>query len=221
MVPAACALVWAIVRRNPDIILGYAAFVPWGILHLVAAKDIVAALPSYYAFPYMFASFWPLIGLWIRRRHFRENRSTFEPVCGFMLLTAASFITTQYQHNPAHVDLPAGFFSPPSLSRERVIDQALERLAVAKELGTTLVDQSVLALIPEMYRARDVLSWGPHAEPDSIIYFAIGFERRLAKETAAQAGLWKVYGVADTQIRIATNRPIKGVNGLHPLPALE
>ena len=221
VVPAVCALAWAIVRRNPDIILGYAAFVPWGILHLVAAKDMVGVLPSYYAFPYMFASFWPLIGLLIRQRHFRQNRSALEPVCGFMLLTGASFVTSHYQHNPAHVELPAGFFSPPSLSRQTATEEALKRLAGTSELGTTLVDQSVLALVPEMYRADDVLSWGSHGKPDSIIYFDAGFERPLAREKAAQAGLEQIYGVAGTQIRIATNRPIDDVKGLTQLPALE
>ena len=59
--PAVCALVWVVARRNPYIILGYAAFVPWGFLHLVAARDMLSALPSYYAFPFILASFcrWP------------------------------------------------------------------------------------------------------------------------------------------------------------------
>ena len=46
VVPAVRALDWVIVRRKPDIILGYAALVRRGILHLVAAKDM-AVLSSY------------------------------------------------------------------------------------------------------------------------------------------------------------------------------
>jgi hypothetical protein len=69
MLPALLALIWAIVRRNAQVILGYAAFIPWGILHLTAAGEIQGLLPGYYAFPYMFASFWPLAGLLIARRH--------------------------------------------------------------------------------------------------------------------------------------------------------
>jgi len=214
VLPGVCALIWAIVRRNPYIILGYVAFVPWGLLHLAAAREMLGTLPSYYAFPYMFASLWPLIGLLVQQRHNGEERSVFEPVCGFALLTAASFATSQYQHNPTHIDLPAGFLSPPSVSRQAATDRALEGLAGAQELGTTLVDQSVLALVPELYRAGNVLSRGSHGEPDSIIYFANGFERPLALETAAQAGLERVYEIQDTQIRVATNRPIEGLEGL-------
>jgi hypothetical protein len=223
VMPAICALVWAIVRRNPYIILGYVAFVPWGILHLVAAIDMVGVLPSYYAFPYMFASFWPLIGLLIQRQHRGEGegRSILEPVTGFALLIAASFTTSQYLHNPAHIDIPAGFWSPPSPARQAATEQALWELAGAKELGTTLVDQSVLALVPELYRAGDVLSWSSHAEPDSVIYFVGGFESALARQKAAEAGLDQIYWVSGTQIRVATNRPLEGIKELTLLTSPE
>jgi len=219
ILPALCALGWAVARRNPYIIIGYAAFVPWAILHLVAAKDMVGVLPSYYAFPFMFASFWPLIGLFVQRRHRGEVRPIFEPVCGFALLTAASFTTSQYLHNPTHIDLPRGFWSAPSLSRQGATQHALERLAGDRRLGTVLVDQSILALVPELYRAGAVLSWGAHEDPDSIIYFAGGFESRLAKETAAEAGLEQIYAVSGTQLRVASYRSINGVDGLMPLPS--
>jgi hypothetical protein len=55
VLPAICALAWAMARRNPYIILGYAAFVPWALLHLVAARNMLGTLPSYYAFPFMLA----------------------------------------------------------------------------------------------------------------------------------------------------------------------
>jgi hypothetical protein len=221
VLPAVCALAWAIARRNPYIVLGYAAFVRWAILHLVAAREMLGTLPSYYAFPYMFAGLWPLIGLLVAQRHSGQERSILEPVCGFALLTAASFATSQYEHNPAQIDLPAGFVSPPSVLRQVATDRALERLAGAKELGTILVDQSVLALVPELYRAREVLSWGSHGNPDSIIYFAEGFESAFAKEMAARAELERVYKVPGTQIRVATNRQIEGLTGLAELPPSE
>ena len=213
--PALCALTWAIVRRNPYVVLGYASFLPWGVLHLVAAREMVGLLPSYYAFPYMFAAFWPLIGIFVQRQHGDEGRSILEPVCGFAFLIAASFTTSQYLHNPTHIDLPAGFLSPPSLSRQAATDQAVEGLAGSKELGRVLIDQSVFALSPELYRTEDVLSSEePHEEPDSIVYFAGGFENVLAREKAAQAGLTHIYGVRRTQLRIATNRPIEDITGL-------
>src|SRR5205823_11945517 len=122
MLPLLAALIWAIARRNPQVVLGYAAFVPWGLLHLAAARDMQAALPSYYAFPYMFASFWPLIGLFLDRQHSRDER-ILEAILGFALLTALSFVPSANQHNPAHIDLPARFAALPSAARQPATHQ--------------------------------------------------------------------------------------------------
>src|SRR5207248_10128102 len=158
MFPALLALIWAIARRNPQVILGYAAFIPWGLLHLAAAGEIQGSLPAYYAFPYMFASFWPLAGMLIARQHLSDSRWILEPICGFALLTAASFVPSPYQGNPAHIDLPAGFLALPSEARQAATDQALTQLGRAAMLGRVAVDESVLALTPEFYRAEQVLS---------------------------------------------------------------
>ena len=214
VIPAICALIWAIVRRNAYIVLGYVAFVPWGLLHLMAAREIVGTLPSYYAFPYMFASLWPLIAILIQQRHSGDVRFAFEPLCGFALLTAGSFAGSQYLHNPTHMALPAGFFSPPSLARQAATDRALERLAGAQELETTLVDQSVLALVPELYRAQNILSAESHVDPNSIIFFAGGFESARARDIAAEARLEREYEVAGTPLRIVTNHSLRGLEEL-------
>jgi hypothetical protein len=219
VLPALCAIVWAIRRRNPAILLGYAAFVPWGLLHLAAARDTLATLPSYYAYPFMFASFWPLIGLLLQERREGDERSILEPVCGFALLTAASFVPSPYPHNPTGIDLPADFVSLPSLPRQAATDRALAQLAHARELGTEIVDQSVLALVPEFYRAEDQLSVRSRLDPDSVVYFAEGFESGLAKKRAAEAGLGRLYAVPGTSIRIASNRALQGVQGLTELPS--
>jgi hypothetical protein len=214
VLPAVCALAWAIARRNPLIVLGYAAFIPWGILHLVAARDMLGTLPSYYAFPYMFASSWPLVGLLLQRRQSAEDRPSWEAIYGFALLTAASLVSSHYQHNPTRIDLPADFFSWPSPSGEAATERALRGLAGASQLGVTFVDQSILALGPDLYCARAALSEGPHGNPDSIVYFAKGFEHALAEEVAVAAGLERVYEASGTQIRVATNHLIEGSQGL-------
>jgi hypothetical protein len=214
VIPAICALIWAIVRRNAYIVLGYVAFVPWGILHLIAARELVGTLPSYYAFPYMFASIWPLITILIQQRHTCEVRSTLEPLCGFALLTAASFTGSQYLHNPTDMALPRGFISPPSIARQAATDRSLVRLAEAEELGTILVDQSVLALVPELYRAKNILSGESHINPDSIIFFAGGFDSAAARKMAARAGLEREYEVMGTPLRVATSHSMHGLEEL-------
>ena len=171
-------------------------------------------LPSYYAFPYMFASFWPLVGLFIARRDASESRWILEPICGFALLTAASFVPSPYQGNPAHIELPAGFLALPSEARQASTDQALTQLGQATMLGRVAVDESVLALTPEFYRAEEVLSVTAERDFDSVIYFAHGFQSLFARETAAVAGLDHLYKVPGTEIRVATKRPVTWLSGL-------
>lgn len=210
--PAGCALVWAILRRNPYIVLGYVAFVPWGLIHLMAARELVSTLPSYYAFPYMFANLWPLIAILIQQRQAGVKRSLVEPFCGFALLTAASFTGSQYLHNPTHLAFPAGFVSPPSMNRQAATGRALQTLGRSQELGATLIDQSVIAVVPELYRAENILSAERHSDPDSIIFFAEGFESALARQAAAKAGLDREYEVPGTPIRVVSNRPLRGLD---------
>ena len=46
--------------RIPYIVAGHVAVLPWTVLHLLAAAPLATTLSSYYAFPFMMASFWPL-----------------------------------------------------------------------------------------------------------------------------------------------------------------
>jgi hypothetical protein len=185
---------------------------PWALIHLMAARELVSTLPSYYAFPYMFASLWPLIAILIQQRQAGAERSVVEPFCGFVLLTAASFTGFQYMQNPTHLALPTGFVSPPSIGRQAATDRELQRLGRAQELGTTLVDESVIAIVPELYRAENILSAENHLDPDSIIFFAEGFESALAREAAVKAGLDHEYEVPETPIRVVSNRPLRGLD---------
>ena len=85
-------------------------------------------------------------------------------------------------------------------------------------LGRVAVDESVLALTPEFYRAEQLLSVTAERDFDSVIYFEHGFQAPLARETAAVAGLDNLYMVPETEIRVATKRPIAGLSGLPLLP---
>lgn len=211
VLPALVAVGWAIAHRNPQVVLGYAAFLPWGLLHLAAATPRLAALPSYYAFPFVLAGFWPLVGLHMAQRS-GVARSPAEAIYGFMLLTLASLVPSPELHNPMHINLPADFFSPPSIARQGIMDRALTRLAGTTELGTQVVDESVAALVPDLYRPSNVLP--TRTAPDTVIYFADGFQSRLAREVAESAGLNRIYAVRGTAIRVAGRQLRSAAAGL-------
>jgi hypothetical protein len=86
--------------------------------------------------------------------------------------------------------------------------------AGAQQLGTTLVDQSVLVLVPELYRAKNFLSGKSPVDPDSIIFLAGGFEKAAARGMAAQAGLARECEVTGTPLRVVTNHSMRGLEEL-------
>src|SRR5438132_1278814 len=125
VLPALIAVLWAARTRNPYIVLGYAAFLPWAVLHLLADSDIAGTLSAYYAYPFMIASFWRLIGALRDERASGRHAPAAVSVLAFAALIAASWTAVPYQANPGRIDLPAGFLSPPSLARQTLTDRAM------------------------------------------------------------------------------------------------
>ncbi len=209
VLPAAIAVFWSLRARNPYLLVGYAAFLPWAILHLLAHSDIAGTLSGYYAYPFMIASFWPLVGVLIDRQRRAVEGSAAGPLAGFSLMIAASFAALSGQYNPARVDLRDAFLSPPSLARQVATDRAIAALVRSRpELGRVLVDGSILALAPNAYARDEVLGARQGARSDTVIYFVHGYQGDAARAAAAAAGLQGHYQIPGTSIRIATNRPL-------------
>ena len=83
-----------------------------------------------------------------------------------------------------------------------------------------LVDQSVLVLVPELYRAKNFLSGKSPVDPESIIFLTGGFESAATRGMAAQAGLAREYGVTGTPLRVV-NHPMRGLEELTVFPPPE
>jgi hypothetical protein len=211
VLPAAIALGWAVLARNPYILAGYVAVIPWTLLHLAAAAPLAATLSSYYAFPFMIASFWPLAAGLIGPR----PASAAPAMAGFALMIAGSFTALSSQHNPSGMRLPAAFLSPPSASERLSVEQAVAALVKAKPaLGRVLVDGSVLALAPNDFAWNEIVLGAPADPPDTVTYFTHGYEAAEARALAAKARLDKAYIVPGTPIAIASNRSLTGLEGL-------
>ena len=207
VLPAVIAVLWAVRARNPFIVLGYVAFLPWALLHLTAQSDIAGTLSGYYAYPFMIASFWPLVGALLERRLGEYRRSAVVSVMAFSAMIAGSFTALSRQANPGHLQLPESFLSPPSLARQATTDRAVEQLSRSKaELGMVLVDGSMLALAPDGYAYSETVWGGRTNHPNTVIYFVDGYEAGAARAKAAAAGLDHQYLVPGTSIRLATDR---------------
>jgi hypothetical protein len=221
VLPALIAILWAVHARNLYIMVGYVAFLPWAILHLIACSDIAGTLSGYYAYPFMIASFWPLVGFLFDWRLRGGHKSAAVCVLAFSAMIAGSFTALSRQANPGHLELPASFLSPPSIARQAMTDRAIEQLSQSKaELGTVLVDGSVLALAPDGYAYGETVWGGRNSHPNTVIYFVDGYEAETARAIASAVGLDHRYLVPGTAIRLATDRSLSPFSSLAVLLTL-
>jgi hypothetical protein len=209
IIPAIVACIWAARTRNPYIVVGYLAFLPWGALQLIASTDIAGTMSGYYAYPYLIASFWPLVGVLLDRRRRGAVDGNALHVAFFLALIAGSFIGVAHQYNPGRTNIGAAVLSPASVARQVITDRALGEFIRSKPgLGTVLADTSIVALAPDGFTERETITRRGIAAPNTVIYFEGGYEAEQARALAVENGLSHRYRVPDTAIRLATDRPL-------------
>ncbi len=216
VLPAVLAIVWAVAARNPYIVAGYIACAPWGAVNVLAQSPLAGLLDSYYAFPFMVAAFWPLIG-WSMMPS-RQGRSSREVLAGFFLMTLASFSSLGFQHNPSRIPLWSGFTDRVSAAERRATDQAIAAIVRDRaRLGRLAVSNGVASLSPRDFQVADVeppFGSGPH---DTVIDMGDRYNSDEMRALAARSGLSHVCTVSGTHIRVATNRNLADLVFLSPL----
>jgi len=217
VLPAYIALIWGMRARNPYIYAGYLAFVPWGVLNLLAASPIAGTLSNYYSFPFIFALFWPLVGMLMKERTPGQAG-----LAWFALMLLASFTDLGLQHNPGGINLPESFVAVPSLHRQRATDAALRAFArAAPGLGRVVADSAVAALDPDDFDQGQLVFTPQPKPPDTVIYFARGYGSAATAALVAKAGLRLFYEVPGTSLRVATDRRLDGISRLLPAAAAQ
>ncbi len=216
ILPAVAACAWAVRIRDPMPVVGYAAFVPWALLHLFARSELAGTLSNYYPFPFIVAAAWPLLGAVLRQRRLGLAAPGWHSAAAFGLMTVLSFAGLDRQHNPGQLDVPESFLRAPSWAQQQATDRALAALAASTALGVVAVDAGVASLQPDAYRAGDTITHWASGAPDTILYFVRGFEAPQARDRADQAGLTWHFAVPGTAIRVASNRALDGLAGLVP-----
>ena len=205
VLPAVAAGLWAWRTRNPYLVAGYAAVVPWTALQLVAHSNIAGTLSGYYAYPFLVAAFWPLLGALLDAR--RRGVGAPAPLLPFAAMIVASFVGLSSQYNPGHLDLPQAFVAPPSAVLQAATDEAIREFVASKPaFGSVLVDGSIAGLAPNAFRWSETVQGRGPGRPDTVLYFAGGYESDKARGLATAAGLARRYRLAGTAIRLATDR---------------
>ena len=228
--PALGACLWALRASNPCIVLGFVAAIPWLLLHLLAKSPLAGALVSYYAFPFLIALAWPLIAVIRQRQRTGIAGSPTSVIAGFATLLALSFLPGVGLHDPGQLPLPQAFWDPPSRTQQIATDRAAAALSAARPmLGRLLVDNSIAALAPNGFAKGEVpFLQGDGAapnetttSPDTVAFFAEGYDARRLRPIADAAGLTRRYAMPGTQIHLAARQRLEDIPLLAGLVAAE
>jgi hypothetical protein len=200
LLPAIATLVWAERTRDPFIIAGYAACVPWALLHLLAVSDLAGWMVGYYAFPFIIAMAWPFLAGATRSKPI----PSLQPAVRVLGLVALSLLPIGHDYDPGHIALPEAFLHAPSARQQRLTDDAIAAVVAARPvLGRLVVDNSIAALAPLAFAHQEIAGW-EEAPADTVVFLADGFD---AARLLAAPGLTLRYAVPGTEVRIMTNRP--------------
>jgi hypothetical protein len=196
---------WAFWKRDPTVLLGYVACIPWALLQLFSVREFSGVMLGYYAYPFVIAIAWPLLAGQIRQQ---SSGRYWAPTIGMLALVALGLAPVGQVYNLANIPLPKAFFSPPSAARQSATDRAVAALAARPPiLGRLVVDDSVAALEPFAFARRDIALLA-HAPSNTIAYFQDGM---LAISLRAGANLPYHYRVPGTAIRIDADRPLSAM----------
>lgn len=205
LLPAMGALLWAGRTRDPFVLVGYAACLPWALLHLLAVAPLAGWMVGYYGFPFLIAMAWPALAGVIGRRHaVTVLGPPWAPAAAMLALVALSLAPVGWDYDPGRIALPDAFLDQPSAEQQIETDRAIAALAGARELlGPFVVDNSVAALAPSAFANSELLAWAK-ATPHTVLFLAEGYD---APRLRAMPGLPGRYAVPGTTLRIATDRP--------------
>ncbi len=220
LLPALATALWAIRARDPAVLVGYVAALPWLALHVLAKSPLAGTLASYYAFPFLIALGWPLIAVVRQRRAEGRTDSPAGPLVGFALLLALTFVPAAQVHDPGRLPLPEAFVAASSPARQAATDRAVAAVSAARPgLGRLFVDNSVAAIDPAGFTRDEVPNWSGLAppissSPDTVVIMTDGYDAARLRDVAAAAGLPYHYGVPETELHIFSRQTLSDPPGL-------
>jgi hypothetical protein len=206
LIPAIATTFWVLRGRDPWVLLGYAACMPWLLLHLLASAELAGKMVGYYAFPFLIAMAWPWIEVLLRSRTLSTPQVPAIRAATALLVVVALSLSPfgNGWDDGGRLPMPDAFLRAPSAAQMELTDRAVSAIASAgPALGRLVVDGSVAALSPFAF-ARENIAGGTDASPDTVVFFTHGFD---AIGLRATPGLTTRYVVRGTELNIATNRP--------------
>jgi len=141
-----------------------------------------------------------------------------------------SFIPGIGIHDPGQLPLPQAFWDPPSRARQAATDRAVAAISAARPmLGRLLVDNSIAALAPNGFaqgevpflQGNEAAPGEATASPDTVVFFAEGYDAGRLRAIADAAGLTRRYAMPGTQVHLAARQRLEDIPSLADLVAAE
>jgi len=225
VLPACGAFIWAWFGRNPYLVLGYVACVPWLMLNLLANNPFAGMIIGYYAFPVLIALAWPLLALLHPRPEHTFGHGT--AIAGFVALLAVSYVPAALIYNPGRLHFIQAVLGSPTLAQQSATERAVAAISAARPaLGRLLADNSVVAIAPNDFTRAEMLDFTGvmpdeiARSPDTVAFFADGYDAMRLRAVANSAKLLRRYTVPGTSISLASRRDLEQVPALAGLLAV-
>ncbi|MGF1498472.1 MAG: hypothetical protein ACFB8W_16860 [Elainellaceae cyanobacterium] len=212
--PLLAVAIWAWLARNPYLLIGYLAYVPWFLLNASAVSGAAGRLFTYYAYPFIISLFWPLVGCLLQRRRLRRGDRLFS-ITAFAVVAFSSLLGLMLSRGGKLSRMVRGYHPLPAAIELSHIHQVRELLARQPNvLGQVWVTPPVAAIAPRTVTAAQVLPALEDKDPsqypavDTIIYYEQSAGDEDARRLAQAAGLVYGYQVRDTPLRVWSNRSL-------------
>ncbi|ERN42121.1 hypothetical protein KR51_00012110 [Rubidibacter lacunae KORDI 51-2] len=190
--------------------IGFIAYVPWFLLHLLAVSEQPGLLKGYYAFPYVVSLAWPLIWPWIQHQP-PSLKSKHLAVRVFIVGLVLSVFGGWISPTAGTVDLSAI-----SYKADVRAFNALERaINTSSDLKPLYVDESVATLFPKNFQPRERLE-SYVLEQDrvgTVLYCEPSLESKSLEKLLRSQSFEAQYQVRNTPLKMQTNVSFKD---LHP-----
>lgn len=202
--PFVLACLWALLERQPLLVWGFVAYLPWQALQFVAKEEVMGTLSWYYAFPAIASLAWPIMAQRLSGPYApARSRRTLWWMGALLLSTLVGSLNGQALVYPWA--MLQGLRNPvPAMQADEAFMQVLAQQA--SHLGQLRLDNGVIALRPRLFAATQRAE-APQIESqaiDTLAWFDPGGFDSQSWSLAESKGLRYRFAVPQSPIVIAS-----------------
>jgi len=142
-------------------------------------------------------------------------------------LLAVSYVPAALIYNPGRLHFIQAVLGSPTLAQQSATERAVAAISAARPaLGRLLADNSVVAIAPNDFTRAEMLDFTGvmpdeiARSPDTVAFFADGYDAMRLRAVANSAKLLRRYTVPGTSISLASRRDLEQVPALAGLLAV-